>query len=120
MPKAEKDKTYFRYEKQFQGRCQQMRSLNKEEQKHYTEAVMKVYKQTGLKTHQIIKRHKIETIYVETNETITIGETIKPLYYTKKSQSEYEQFLCNKKHKTVILENWDFDFCPFCGDAMNL
>ncbi|MCR4715195.1 MAG: hypothetical protein K5751_12565 [Treponemataceae bacterium] len=31
-----------------------------------------------------------------------------------------EQFLCNKKHKTVILENWDFDFCPFCGDAMNL
>lgn len=68
--------------------------------------------------HEIITRHKIENIYVETEDKMVVGESVKPLYYIKKLQVEYEQFYCKKIRKLITLENWDFEFCPFCGDKV--
>jgi len=68
--------------------------------------------------HEIITRHKIENIYVETEDKIDVGENIKSLFYIKKSQVEYEQFHCLKTRKLITLENWDFEYCPFCGDKV--
>ena len=65
--------------------------------------------------HEIITRHKIENIYVETEDKMLVGESVKSLYYIKKLQVEYEQFYCKKTRKLITLENWDFEYCPFCG-----
>lgn len=68
--------------------------------------------------HEIITRHKIENIYVETEDKMVVGESVKSLYYIKKLQVAYEQFYCKKARKLITLENWDFEYCPFCGDKV--
>lgn len=63
--------------------------------------------------HKIIKRKKVE------NDFIPVDENSYSEYYLKKKRTnEYDYFSCEKSNKIVLLDSWDFNFCPFCGEKV--
>ena len=76
--------------------------------------------------HKIIKRKKVEDDFRPVEEILPysehrrmcVGEKLEPLYLKGKRTNEYDYFSCEKSHKIVLLDSWDFDFCPFCGEKI--
>lgn len=67
----------------------------------------------NMNEHEIIKRKKVEDDFIPVNEN-----SYSEYYLKKKRTNEYDYFSCEKSNKIVLLDSWDFNFCPFCGEKV--
>lgn len=78
--------------------------------------------------HSIIKRTKVEDDYkpvedlfpYSDDKSMFTGEHLECLYLKRKRENVYEYLRCSKYEKIILLDSWDFNYCPLCGDKLEV